>query len=63
MPNTSFRTPLLLVRRKSFFLCLELGYFFSKILILTMFLSAKRSIHSRKSVVFFKKKKDCGNGL
>lgn len=63
MPNNSFRTPLLLVRRKSFFLCLELGYFFSKILILTMFLSAKRSIHSRKSVVFFKKKKDCGNGL
>lgn len=62
MPNNSFRTPLLLVRRKSFFLCLELGYYSSKILILTMFLSAKRSIHSRKSV-FFLKKKDCGNGL
>lgn len=55
MPNVSFKSSLLLVRSRGFFICLELGYYSFKTHILMLFLSAYSLFLRRVSEAVSKK--------
>jgi len=59
MPNVSFKSSLLLVRSRGFFICLELGYYSFKICILIVLLSAYSRLLRKVSEAVSKKKVDC----